>query len=92
MEKVVLRSSSSKAKMIGTISSIAGASVVVLYKGPKVFYSQHWTSSSSSVLLPQQHLGSPQSNWVISGLLLSVAYLSNSFWYIIQVKQLYKAS
>ncbi|XWS40779.1 hypothetical protein CRYUN_Cryun17cG0024700 [Craigia yunnanensis] len=81
MEKVALRSSSTGAKIIGTIASISGASVVVLYKGPKVLYSPHWTSSS---VLLQQPLGSPQSNWVISGLLLAVGYLFNSFWYIIQ--------
>ncbi|XVE67976.1 hypothetical protein DITRI_Ditri09bG0031200 [Diplodiscus trichospermus] len=82
MERVALRSSSTRAKIIGTIGSISGASVVVLYKGPKLLYSPHWTSSS--VPLHEQPLGSPQSNWVIGGLLLTVAYLFSSFWYIIQ--------
>ena len=83
MEKVVLRSSSSRAKIIGTVASISGASVVVLYKGAKVLSSPH--CSSSSVLL-QQPLGSPLSNWVIGGLLLAMGYVFYSFWYIIQVK------
>ncbi|WRX20192.1 hypothetical protein QQP08_012679 [Theobroma cacao] len=47
MEKVALRSSSTRAKIIGTIASMSGASVVVLYKGPEV----------------QQPLGSSQSKW-----------------------------
>ncbi|XVF14135.1 hypothetical protein REPUB_Repub09cG0031300 [Reevesia pubescens] len=82
MEKVELRSSSTGAKIIGTIASISGASVVVLYKGPKVLFSSHWISSS--LLLFQPPLESSQSNWVIGGLLLSMGYLFNSFWYIIQ--------
>ncbi|XVE67978.1 hypothetical protein DITRI_Ditri09bG0031400 [Diplodiscus trichospermus] len=82
MARVVLRSPNSQAKIIGTIASISGASVVVLYKGPKLLYSPHWTSSF--VLPFQQPLGSPQSNWVIGGLTLLVGYLFFSFWYIIQ--------
>ncbi|XVF60361.1 hypothetical protein PTKIN_Ptkin08bG0039000 [Pterospermum kingtungense] len=81
MEKVELRSSSSRAKIIGTIGSISGASVVVLYKGPKVFYTSQWSSSST---LLQQPLGSPQSNWVAGGLLVVVTNVLSSFWYIIQ--------
>ncbi|XVF16467.1 hypothetical protein REPUB_Repub10bG0033300 [Reevesia pubescens] len=82
MEKVALRSSSSQAKIIGSIASISGALVIVFYKGPKVFSSPHWTSSS--YVLFQQPLGSPQSNWMIGGLLLAVGYLCSSIWYIIQ--------
>ncbi|XVE67975.1 hypothetical protein DITRI_Ditri09bG0031100 [Diplodiscus trichospermus] len=82
MERVALRSSSTQAKIIGTIASISGASVVVLYKGPKLLYSSHWISSS--LLQLQQPLGSPQSNWVTSGILLVVAYIFSPFWYIIQ--------
>ncbi|XWS32792.1 hypothetical protein CRYUN_Cryun22dG0020100 [Craigia yunnanensis] len=84
MEKVALRSSTTKAKIIGTIVSISGALVVVLYKGPKVFSSLHWTSSS---VLPQWPLESSlESNWVIGGVLIAVAYLLFSFWYIIQTQ------
>ncbi|XP_022741359.1 WAT1-related protein At5g40240-like [Durio zibethinus] len=81
MEKVELGSSSTQAKIIGTVASISGASVVVLYKGPRVLSSPRWASSS---VLIQQPLGSPQSNWVIGGLLLAMGYLFSSFWYIIQ--------
>ncbi|XVF60363.1 hypothetical protein PTKIN_Ptkin08bG0039200 [Pterospermum kingtungense] len=81
MEKVAFRSSSSQAKIIGTITSISGAFVVVFYKGPKVFSSP--TRTSSSVLF-QKPLGSSQSNWIIGGLLEVVAYLLYSLWYIIQ--------
>lgn len=83
MEKVALRSSSTKAKIIGTLTSISGALVVVFYKGPKVISSP---TRTSSVLL-QRPLGSSQSNWIIGGLLEAVAYLLYSLWYIIQVKK-----
>ncbi|XVF60358.1 hypothetical protein PTKIN_Ptkin08bG0038700 [Pterospermum kingtungense] len=81
LEQVELRKSSSRAKIIGTIASISGASVVVLYKGSQVLSSIHWTSLSA---LLQQPLRSPQSYWVIGGILLAVGYLFTSFWYIIQ--------
>ncbi|XVF60370.1 hypothetical protein PTKIN_Ptkin08bG0039800 [Pterospermum kingtungense] len=84
VEKVALRTSSTRAKILGTIVSVSGASVVVLYKGPKVLFSpQYWTSSSSSVSVLQQHMGSPQSNWVTGGLILAVGYLLYPVWYII---------
>ncbi|XVE83921.1 hypothetical protein DITRI_Ditri16bG0127200 [Diplodiscus trichospermus] len=86
MEKVALRSSRTQAKIIGTIVSISGALVVVFYKGPEVFPSSSRTWSSSSVL-PQWPLESlPESNWVIGGVLIAVAYLLYSFWYIIQTQ------
>ena len=84
MEKVAFRSSSTQAKIIGTITSISGALVIVFYKGPKIISSLTWTSSS---VLLQRPLGSSQSNWIIGGLLEAVAYLLYSFWYIIQVKK-----
>ncbi|XWS30341.1 hypothetical protein CRYUN_Cryun24cG0108800 [Craigia yunnanensis] len=85
MEKVEFRSSSTQAKIIGTITSLSGALVIVFYKGPKVISSPTWTSSSVSL---QKPLGSSQSNWIIGGLLEAVAYLLYSFWYIIQVKEI----
>ncbi|KAK6267394.1 hypothetical protein QUC31_018231 [Theobroma cacao] len=86
LERVALRSSSSQAKVLGTLASISGALVVVLYKGPKVFSSPRGTSSS---VLLEWPLESPESNWVVGGILLAVAYLLFSFWYIIQVKHVY---
>lgn len=76
LERVALRSSTSQAKIMGTIASISGALLVVLYKGPQVFSSP---SPSSTLLQPSY------SNWVIGGILLAVAYLLFSIRYIIQV-------
>ncbi|GLT33294.1 hypothetical protein SLA2020_078960 [Shorea laevis] len=79
MEKVAFRNSSTQAKIIGTIISISGALVVVLYKGPTV------SSSVSSVSL-QWPLGTSLSNWVIGGLFLAADYLFLSVWYIVQTQ------
>ncbi|XP_031261544.1 WAT1-related protein At5g40230-like [Pistacia vera] len=79
MEKLILRSAKTQAKIIGTIASISGALVVVLYEGPTVL-----SSSSTHPASLQFLLGSSLSSWVIGGLLLSVEYLLFSFWYIIQ--------
>ncbi|XVE83917.1 hypothetical protein DITRI_Ditri16bG0126800 [Diplodiscus trichospermus] len=89
MENVALRSSSTQAKILGTIVSISGALVVVFYKGPEVFSSSSWTSSSSSsssVLLQWLLESLPESNWVIGGVLITVAKILASVWFIIQTQ------
>ncbi|CAL0312742.1 unnamed protein product [Lupinus luteus] len=72
MEKLALRSKSTQAKILGTILSIIGALLVVLYKGQIIF------SNSNSLLSPATDspisLSSPR-NWVIGGSLLVVQYL-----------------
>ncbi|CAH2080011.1 unnamed protein product [Thlaspi arvense] len=82
IEKVVLRSSATQAKIIGTIVSISGALVVVLYKGPKVLDA---ASSSSTISLYQQ-LTSSDSSWILGGVLLVSEYLLISVWYILQTQ------
>ncbi|XVF60362.1 hypothetical protein PTKIN_Ptkin08bG0039100 [Pterospermum kingtungense] len=84
MEKVAFKSSSTQAKVIGTITSISGAFMIVFYKGPKIIFSS--PSSLSSYILLQRPLESSQSNWIIGGLLQAFAYLLFSFWYIIQTQ------
>ncbi|CAH8300500.1 unnamed protein product [Eruca vesicaria subsp. sativa] len=71
MERVVLRSSATQAKLIGGVLSISGALVVVLYKGPKVL--------SAAALTP-----SSESGWLIGGILLASHYFLASVWYIVQ--------
>lgn len=83
MEKLALRRLSSQAKIIGTAVSIAGATVVVLYKGPIVLSSPSSSSTLRSLL--SLGLGSSDSKWVLGGLLLTAEYLLISIWYIIQV-------
>ncbi|KAK8710225.1 hypothetical protein V6N13_145560 [Hibiscus sabdariffa] len=82
MEKVALRSRISQAKIMGTIVSISGALVVVLYKGPKIL-SSSWSLSS---VVQQWPLESSEFNWLIGGVLIALAYLLYAFWYIIQTE------
>ncbi|PPR85188.1 hypothetical protein GOBAR_AA35496 [Gossypium barbadense] len=79
LEKVALRSSSSQAKIMGTITSVSGALLVVLYKGPKV--------------LLQSPLESSEANWIIGGILLFFAYLLFAIQMIAQtlVMEIYPA-
>ncbi|KAL8043925.1 hypothetical protein ABFX02_08G014500 [Erythranthe guttata] len=77
MEKVALSSTSSRAKIIGTIVSISGAFVVTFYKGPSV------TTPPISLHQSLQYSAS-QSNWMIGSLFLSVEYFLVPVWYIIQ--------
>ena len=80
MEKLALGSLSTWAKILGTIVSVSGAMLVVLYKGPTIIS----TSSMPSQSL-QWPLQSTQSRWVIGGILLLIENLLISVWYIIQV-------
>ncbi|CAN6702670.1 unnamed protein product [Malus baccata var. baccata] len=77
MESLALRSYSTQAKIMGTLVSISGALVVVLYKGPTIL-------STPSDPNPSPMLGTPPTNWVIGGLLCALQFLLNSIWYILQ--------
>ncbi|XP_027093463.2 WAT1-related protein At5g40240 isoform X1 [Coffea arabica] len=81
MEKLDLKSFTSQAKILGTLVSISGALVVVLYKGLPVIR----TSSQYQSLNQPVGLVSSQSNWALGGLLLALDYLVLSIWYIVQV-------
>lgn len=74
MEKLNWRSRSTQAKVMGTLVSISGAIVVVLYKGPTIL----------SPTTPS-FLGISETEWVSSGLLLTLGYLLFSVWAILQV-------
>ncbi|XP_071724697.1 WAT1-related protein At5g40240-like [Rutidosis leptorrhynchoides] len=82
MEKVNWKSSSSHAKLVGTIASIVGASVVTLYKGPPIL-----RSPPPPPYVQPRHLLlilSRQSNWILGGFLLTADAFLLSLWYIIQ--------
>ncbi|KAL3624213.1 hypothetical protein CASFOL_033029 [Castilleja foliolosa] len=85
MEKIELRSSSSQAKIIGTLLSIAGAFVVVLYKGPPIIRSRIHESSPIFISL-HDPLVSVQSNWIAGGVALAAQYIIVSIWYTYQAK------
>lgn len=82
MEKLALRSSSSQAKIIGTVVSISGAFLVTLYKGTPIVL-----NPSPAISLNQPLLQSPpQSNWLIGGLFLTSEYILVPMWYIVQAQ------
>ncbi|KAJ7974536.1 WAT1-related protein [Quillaja saponaria] len=71
MEKVAIRSSSTQAKIMGTIVSISGALLVVLYKGPIILSTPSLSPSPSLSL--HYPLQSSQTNWIL-GPSLSLHY------------------
>ncbi|KAK4477400.1 hypothetical protein RD792_016621 [Penstemon davidsonii] len=85
MEKLKLRSLSGQAKIIGTAVTIAGAIVVVLYKGPMLI-----TTRNEQLKLPLSSIVlrvmSDRSNWLVGGALLATSYIVSSIWYIVLVK------
>ncbi|GMI98179.1 Usually multiple acids move in and out Transporters 41 [Hibiscus trionum] len=85
MEKVVWNSSSSKAKVMGTIISITGAFVVTLYKGPAIFKASKPSMSLHQPLnLPRTDLVSGANlNWVIGGAFLTAQYILIPLWLIV---------
>jgi len=86
MEQVQWRSSSSQAKVVGTIVSIAGAFVVVLYKGPLIYRSHSDNSSNQMVKL------SSELNWILGGIMCVLDALFTSLWYIYQVAFLFQSN
>lgn len=80
MEQLDWRSSSSIAKSLGTIVSIAGAFIVTLYKGPALLMGLSSANSSQQPLLSQD------SNWILGGLFLAADCVMASAYIIVQVK------
>ncbi|CAN4082480.1 unnamed protein product [Withania somnifera] len=79
MEKLAIRKASSQAKSVGTIVAIIGASIMTLYKGPKVLGSNlHSDSFRQSLVLSQE------SNWILGGLLVTTTCIMSSGWNILQ--------
>ncbi|KAE9605015.1 hypothetical protein Lal_00036932 [Lupinus albus] len=83
MEKVVVKSASTQAKILGTIVSISGAFAVTLYKGPSIIISH---TPSISIHEPINTLNSVDRNWAIGGILLTAEYILVPLWYIVQVQ------
>ncbi|KAL3501221.1 hypothetical protein ACH5RR_035670 [Cinchona calisaya] len=78
MEKVDCRTSSTIAKSIGTIVSIAGAFILTLYKGPQILM------TSSSPISHYKYLRQQPPNWILGGLFLAVDCFVASLFTIVQ--------
>lgn len=74
MERLVWKSLSSQAKVVGTVASIAGAFIVTFYKGQPL------------LTTPKLHLPL-LSGWVLGGFFLAVEAFMISLWYIFQVNE-----
>ncbi|KAL2523449.1 WAT1-related protein [Forsythia ovata] len=86
MEKLALRSSRSQAKIVGTLVSITGAFVIILYSGPilvKMPAPQKLPEVTNSL---DTSTTSSESNWIAGGILLAASYVIVSIWYIYQSK------
>lgn len=85
MEKVDLRRSRSRVKIMGTLVSISGALIVTLYKGPSIgSLPVQSPSIPSEGSFPSQpylfNMLANKSNWILGGLFLVIACLSLSIW------------
>lgn len=83
MEKVAVRSSSSQAKILGTLVSISGAFIVTLYLGPPIIIAHRPSLSFHQQI---NTLKSLDQSWAIGGLLLIAEYILVPLWYIVQVQ------
>lgn len=81
MEKLVWRSSSSPVKILGTVVSIVGALIVILYKGPSIFI---FSPPKSSISFGEFLHSTSNSKWIIGGFLLGAEYILTPVWYIVQ--------
>ncbi|KAL5582501.1 hypothetical protein UlMin_014943 [Ulmus minor] len=91
MEKVAVRSTSSQAKVMGTIVSIAGAFVVTLYQGPPVIIVTPSNLSLHHQPVLQDTEAESSQYWVLGGLLLTAEYILVPLWYIVlaQIMKVY---
>ncbi|KAJ9564811.1 hypothetical protein OSB04_000777 [Centaurea solstitialis] len=78
MEKIDVKSSSSRAKLLGTIIAISGAMVFTLYQGPEIFTIARSAKTSNRLFISQP------SNWVLGGLLLTIAGICGAIWNVLQ--------
>ncbi|KAL8200726.1 hypothetical protein R6Q57_012065 [Mikania cordata] len=78
MERIDIRSSSSLAKLLGTIITISGAMLFTFYQGPTIFHPIPLPDSSNRLLISQS------SNWVYGGLLLVMSGIAIAIWSVLQ--------
>ncbi|KAF3649272.1 putative RING-H2 finger protein ATL46-like [Capsicum annuum] len=79
MEKLDIRKASSQAKSVGTVVAIVGASIMTLYKGPRVLGSNFPSDSSYHSLVLSQ-----ESNWILGALLIITTCIMSAGWNILQ--------
>ncbi|KAI3824017.1 hypothetical protein L1987_05464 [Smallanthus sonchifolius] len=78
MEKIDITSSSSLAKLTGTIIAISGAMLFTFYQGPEIFHTVPSPDSSNQLLLSQP------SGWIFGGLILVFGGIVGAIWNVLQ--------
>ncbi|XP_076950969.1 WAT1-related protein At5g40240-like [Bidens hawaiensis] len=78
MEKIDITSSSSLAKLLGTIITISGAMLFTFYQGPEIFNTGPSQDSSNQLLL------SRPSDWIFGGLILIAGGIVGAIWNVLQ--------
>ncbi|KAL7114708.1 hypothetical protein ACP275_04G139000 [Erythranthe tilingii] len=68
------------AKILGTLASVGGATIITLYKGPPIFQPQGTNSIEESVLLSSDNL----QNWTLGCIFLLGHCLSWAGWMVLQ--------
>lgn len=83
MEKIVIRSRTTQAKIWGSIISISGAFIVTFCKGQSIIIADN----SPSIQLSQSNgiLASVDTNWTFGGLLLTACNILLTIWFVLQV-------
>ncbi|KAK7381378.1 hypothetical protein VNO78_34024 [Psophocarpus tetragonolobus] len=90
MEKIVVKSRKTQAKVMGSIVSVAGAFVLSLYKGPSIIKAH--SHLSSPLQQPISFLKSEDANWLIASIMLTAECFIVSACYIVQVILLHNVS
>lgn len=90
LEQVRLDRRDGKAKVLGTLASVAGASIITLCKGP-VIYSPNSSlhPSESDHLLPSSH-AEDSKNWTLGCIFCIVHCICWSGWVVLQPRVLIK--
>ncbi|PON99536.1 Plant-drug/metabolite exporter [Trema orientale] len=83
-EKVQLSRRDGKAKVIGTLASVAGATIITLYKGPTICKSTSTASTLHQFPLLSSLGDAKEKNWMFGCICLIIHCLSWSAWIVLQ--------
>ncbi|KAK1438847.1 hypothetical protein QVD17_04659 [Tagetes erecta] len=83
MEKMDTRSSSSVAKLLGTLIAISGAMLFTFYQGPEIFHIIQPRDSPNELCLSQQL------KWKLGGLIIVSGGIFGCIWNVLQIDLFY---
>ncbi|KAL8266365.1 hypothetical protein R6Q59_003709 [Mikania micrantha] len=80
MEKIDIKSSSSVAKLLGTMMAISGAMVFTFYQGPEIFRSVLTLNASNQTFLSQPP------KWIFGSLIIVISGTFGCLWSVLHTK------